>query len=450
MKPIPNKHDTVSVFGLGRSGRALISHLVTLGARVYAFDDAPLEKLADTARWLSSLDVPLTAGGGGEARGSFVFRTPAMRPDSPVLCRAALRGATVMSEAEYFALLCPCPVYAVTGSDGKTTTATMLSHLLSASGRRVYLGGNIGRSLLSFLPEMQPNDACVLEISSFQACDMTAPVAVSALTNLTPNHLNWHKSLAEYTEAKQRLLTLGGRRVIREGVFPALSGVRFSSDANTEYGIRDGVLWGRGVPLVRESEMCLSGRHNAENLLCAAAAAEDAVTPRAVRELARRFAGVSHRAEWVASARGVDFIDSSIDTTPSRTAVTLSALGKRYARIHLLLGGRGKGLSPSPLLPLLSDTGRVRPYLFGEYAEQLSSYLASHGIPFLCTPSMEDAVRLAFCEAREHEAVLLSPAATSFDAYLDFEARAESFVRSARILCEKENKENKEEEDIKP
>lgn len=433
MKPIPKKHDTVSVFGLGRSGRALIAHLCAVGAHVYAFDDAPEEALGDIPAWLSSLGVPLYAGGTGEARGEFVFRTPAMRPDAPALCRAALRGAVVLGEAEYFAALCPCPIYAVTGSDGKTTTATMLAHLLSASGKRVYLGGNIGRSLLPFLGEMRADDVCVLELSSFQVCDMECRFAVGAVTNLSPNHLNWHTSFSEYEGAKRRLAVLSERRVLRAGLFDELSGTRFSASEEADFCLRNGMLFGFGVPLCAASDVRLPGRHNIENLLCAAAAAADAVTPAAVRELARRFGGVAHRAEWVGRRRGVDFINSSIDTTPTRTAATLRALAERSGRILLLLGGRGKGVSNEPLLPALLG-GRVRPYLFGEAAEEMGAFLSAHAVSYAFSPTMGEALRAAYADAREGDTVLLSPAATSFDAFVDYEARGDFFRRAVESL----------------
>ena len=438
MKPLPRKNDTASVFGLGRSGRALVAHLVAEGVRVCAFDDKPREALGDVPLWLFSLGVPLFAGGEGEARGDFVFRTPAMRPDSPVLCRAALRGATVMGEAEYFVRLCPVPVYAVSGSDGKTTTATMLSHLLSSGGRRVYLGGNIGRSLLPFLGGMRAGDVCVLELSSFQLQDMEVRFHAGVLTNLTPNHLNWHKSLEEYAEAKRRLALSSELCVLRRGLFEELPARRFSADAPADFTLRDGVLWGLGVPLCRESEMRLSGRHNIENLLAAAAAAADAVTPRAVRELAMRFGGVAHRAEWVCEVHGVCFINSSIDTTPSRTAATLAGLSP-LRRVHLLLGGRGKGLSYEVLIDALRARD-IPCYLFGESADALARALRGVGHPYAVFARMEDAFFAAVAAARKGEGVLLSPAATAFDEFVDYEARGEHFRR----LCEQIKETEKE------
>ncbi|MBQ9736291.1 MAG: UDP-N-acetylmuramoyl-L-alanine--D-glutamate ligase [Clostridia bacterium] len=437
MKPLPKKHDTASVYGLGRSGRALVAHLVALGVRVCAFDDKPREALGDLPRWLSSLGVPLYAGGEGESRGDFVFRTPAMRPDSPVLCRAALRGATVMGEAEYFARLCPAPIYAVSGSDGKTTTATMLAHLLASGGRRVYLGGNIGRSLLPFLSGMRQEDACVLELSSFQLQDMDTRFAVGVLTNLTPNHLNWHKSFEEYAAAKRRLALSSDLPVLRRGLFEDLDARRFSVEGDADFTLRDGVLWGLGVPLCHAAQMRLSGRHNIENLLAASAAAAGEITPRAVRELAMRFGGVAHRAEWVCDVRGVRYINSSIDTTPSRTAITLAALSGE-GRLHLLLGGREKGLSYEVLTDALRGK-RTLCYLFGESAPVAARALAGTGIAHASFLGMRDAFLAASGAAERGDTVLLSPAATAFDEFVDYEARGECFRRLCGQIKEQEN-----------
>ena len=425
MKPMPRKNDVASVFGLGRSGRALITHLVREGVRVYAFDDAERDALGDVPLWLSSLGVPLFAGGQGEARGAFVFRTPSMRPDHPRILRAALRGATVMGEAEYFAMRSPAPVYAVTGSDGKTTTATMLAGLLEAAGKRVYLGGNIGRSLLPFLDEMTERDVCVLELSSFQLLDMECSFHTGVVTNLTPNHLNWHASMAEYVAAKRRLVLLSERRVLKAGLFDDVDAVRFSSGGAADFTLRGETLTGYGIPLCRRDDLRLRGEHNILNLLAASAAASHLVSPHAVRDFARRFGGAPHRMEEIASLGGVRYVDSSIDTTPSRTAVTLMATDTD-GRILLLLGGRGKGLSYEALTAAIGKR-RVRAFLFGETEEETMAALLPTGCPYLRCGTMRDAFHAAHAEARRGDTVLLSPAATSYDAFVDFEARGDYF-----------------------
>ena len=441
MKPMPEKNDTVSVCGIGRSGRALINHLVRLGVRVCAFDDKELSELGDIPLWLSSLDVPLYAGGRGEARGSFVFRTPAMRPDHPRLLRAALRGAVILGETEYFAMCSPAPIYAVTGSDGKTTTATMLAGLLSAAGKRVYLGGNIGRSLLPFLDEMTVRDVCVLELSSFQLMDMECPLHAGVITNITPNHLNWHTGMAEYIDAKRRLALLASHRVLPTGLFPEISATRFSADGGGDFTLKDGMLYGYGIPLCAERDVRVAGLHNRLNLLAAAAAAAPLVTPHAVRDYARRFGGVPHRMACVAERGGVRYINSSIDTTPSRTARTLAAQPEG-GRVLLLLGGRGKGVSYTPLTEALAGRN-VKCFLFGEAAAELFPLLQGAGIPTLSFERMEDACQSAFDVAKAGDTVLLSPSATSYDAFPDFEARGECFCRLVEAYLRKTNTSHK-------
>ncbi len=415
---------TASVLGLGRSGMAVIEYLAPRGVSLFAYDDGEVSK--HVRERLRTLGVPLFARGEGEIRGDTVFRSPAVRPDAPRLCRAALRGARITSEAELFLSLCPAPVFAVTGSDGKTTTASFLADLLSHTGRRVYLGGNIGRSLLPVLDGMTEKDLCVMELSSFQLAALDASLYTGVVTNLTENHLNWHKSMAEYVGAKRRLITLAERCVLRAGLFPEENAVRFSSLGEGDYFLRDGTLYGRGLALCALADMRLSGRHNAENLLAASAAAEGLVTPAEVKATARRFAGAPHRMEWVGDKDGVHFYNSSIDTTPSRTAVTVRALSERGHKLLLLCGGREKGLALDILADTVKESG-ARVYLFGEAEERIAAALRERGISYTASGSMERAILDAYRDAREGDTVLLSPACTSFDAFADFEARGEAF-----------------------
>ncbi len=434
MKPLPKRNDTVSVIGLGRSGRALISHLTAKGIRVHAFDDAKRETLGDIPLWLSSLGVPLYANGEGELRGDFVFRSPSVRPDAPRICRAALRGATVWGEAEYFAALCPCPIYAVTGSDGKTTTATMLSRLLSSAGRKNYLGGNIGRSLLPFLSEMKPSDACVLELSSFQLMDFEGSFHTGIVTNLSPNHLNWHTDFKEYAAAKLRLAELSHLAVLDKALFPHLAARRFSYGEEAELCVRNGYIYAFGVPLFPMTEMRLRGVHNLKNLLAAAAALAETVTLALLLDFARRFGGVPHRMEWVAERQGVTFINSSIDTTPTRTAATVAAYESGKGKLLLLLGGKGKKLPLAPLEEAMRRVGKA--YLFGDMEMPLADFMKQRGLPYLCCGTMEAALLSAYAEAESGDSILLSPGATAYDAYLDYEERGEAFRKIAEGLPE--------------
>ncbi|MBO5653579.1 MAG: UDP-N-acetylmuramoyl-L-alanine--D-glutamate ligase [Clostridia bacterium] len=432
MKPLPTRNDVASVVGVGRSGWALISHLTERGVRVYAFDDKPREALGDLPARLAAMDVPLFASGEGELRGSFVFRSPSVRPDTPRLCRATLRGATVWGEAEYFAALCPCPIYGVTGSDGKTTTATMIASLLTASGRRTHLGGNIGRSLLPFLPDMRREDACVLELSSFQLMDFSVPVHTGVVTNLSPNHLNWHTDFAEYAAAKRRLVSLSHRAVLEEGLFEGVSALRFSARGEGNVTVKDGYITGFGVPLFSARHLKLRGEHNLKNLLAATAALGDVITPSMLLSFAQDFAGVPHRMERVGEKRGIHFINSSIDTTPTRTAATVAAMGEE--RFLLLLGGQGKHLPLAPLETAVKKAEKV--YLFGEIGAEIAAFLDGLGLTYLACGSMEAAVLAAYAEASAGDNVLLSPAATAYDAYRDYEERGEVFRRIVQKLPE--------------
>lgn len=418
------KGETVSVLGLGRSGMAVIEYFAPRGVSLFAYDDGVLSE--EKKARLSSLGVPLLLGKEHELRGRYVFRAPAVRPDEPRLVRAALRGASILSETEYTLALAPTRIFAVTGSDGKTTTSSYLADLLSHTGRKVYLGGNIGRPLLPLLDGMTKDDFCVAELSSFQLASFGARVDTGVVTNLSENHLNWHLDMAEYTAAKERLLHLSSRRVLREGLFPSWEAIRFSSSGVGDYTLRGETLYGRGLALCKKEDIRLSGMHNIENLLSAAAAAEAFVAPHHVKETARRFGGVAHRLEWVKRVRGVCFYNSSIDTTPTRTAATVRALAEKHARIFLLCGGKNKGLSFEPLA-LLAKSFLLRLYLFGDAAEEIAQTLRKAGVSYTVSDTMENAVLTAYGDATAGDALLLSPACASFDAFADFEARGEAF-----------------------
>lgn len=237
--------------------------------------------------------------------------------------------------------------------------------------------------------------------------------------------------MAEYIAAKRRICTLASRLVLPSGLFPELPATRFGEEADADFALWEGMLLGYGIPLCRESDVRVAGVHNRRNLLAAAAAAAPLVTPHAVRDYARRFAGVSHRMECVGAHAGVRYLDSSIDTTPTRTARTLSALGE--GRILLLLGGRGKALSYGPLIQALRAR-EVRCFLFGEAEAEMLTVLSASGVPALACGRMEDAALAAFAEARTGDTVLLSPAATSYDAFCDYAERGDRF----RGLVEKQ------------
>lgn len=439
----------VALCGAGRSNFALLSWLLAHGVEnISVRDRRPRAELHIPA----SADLCgvrfLTGSGYLEAIGeAVVFRTPSLRPDVPELLRAAEAGALLLSEAALFTLLCPAPLYAVTGSDGKTTTAMLTGAMLRAAGRRCFVGENIGMPLLPYADIMKPDDAVVCEFSSFQLMDFFPHPYRAAITNISENHLDWHTDMREYAEAKSHIF--GALTVLNADCTPTkemagtTDSLLFSStkkpagDAPCVF-VEDGWVTadtGRAVRLFPVKALPLPGRYNLENALCAAGLCLSEVPPGAMEEAVRRFRGAPHRMEYVGTFDGIRCYDSSIDTTPARTAAALSSFPGKPV---VIVGGRGKNLSFAPLADALIEyAGAV--VVTGECAGQIHEALLRRkeethsGLTVVRAPLLADAVGSAFRLAPPGGAILLSPAATSFDEFSDYAERGRAFAALCRL-----------------
>ena len=433
------RRDGAEILGLGVANRPLLDILPALGvSRLTVRDRNPLPSEV-TAR-IARLGGRLCVGDGwllGLSHG-VLFRTPSLRPDTPALLEARRRGAIVLTEVALFLALCPARLYAVTGSDGKTTTAMMTAAMLEATGRRVYLGGNIGTPLLSALPDMRAEDAAVLELSSFQLADLMPPRGRTAITNITENHLDWHRDLHEYADAKARILG-GGAAVLNADCPPVAAlaplgeSLLFSSTqkptGDAPFLFCEGgevkLYDGRGKRLFPSSAVGLPGRYQLENAMAAAGLTLEDVPPEAMEEALRGFHGPRHRREYVGCFSGVECYDSSIDTTPARTAATLSSFDRRTV---LLAGGRGKRVSLEPLAEA-AKAHAAGVVATGEEAEAIAEALGAlaSDVPVTVVHDFRGAVKAGLSMARACGILLLSPACTSFDAFPNYEARGDAF-----------------------
>ncbi len=447
---------SAAILGLGRANLPLVDELTARGAHVTVRDrrlpsELPLSPDALAARGVRPFC------GEGYLDGLFedyLFRAPGMRPDLPPLREAVARGAWLVSEYEMFAALCPAPVLGITGSDGKTTTTTLAGLFLEEDGaRRVFVGGNIGTPLLTFLRDIREKDIAVAELSSFQLMGDAHAPARAVITNISENHLNWHTDMAEYIAAKRRIL--GARtHAVLNGNDPVTAEMAREREDKTLFSSQEGCAallarfgdchtvtaeGGRicydGAPLFPVEELRLRGRHNLENCMAAIGLTYPLVRDKdAFRRVARSFGGVAHRLEQVGVARGVTYYNSSIDSTPTRTAASLAALG---ARPILLCGGQGKGLSYAPLAE--AAQGRVRALLlFGAAREEIARAMREAGVPYESFATMEEALDRAREIGAAGDSVLLSPACTSFDAYKNFEERGERFRRQVQGYIKEE------------
>ena len=435
-----------AVLGVGVSNTPLIDFLLDLGATVSAYDQKNREALGNLPAKLEEKGVGLTLGQTAfdEITADVIFKSPGIRPDIPGILRAVENGAELTSEMQLFFEYCPCHTIAITGSDGKTTTTTLISKILEADGKRVFLGGNIGAPLLPRIYEMSSDDYAVAELSSFQLQVMTRSPEVAVITNITPNHLNWHTGMEEYTEAKANILrfqnsctraVLNWDNEITHSLASRVAGeVTFVStackpDAPSAAYVEDCFVCLDGERVMERTAILLPGRHNLENYLSATAALKGLVAPSSIEKVARTFGGVEHRCELVRRLNGVRYYNSSIDSSPTRT---MAALSNFPEKVIVICGGYDKHIPYDPLGTPLCERAKVV-LLTGATAPQIkaavlasSAYTPDHPVLIDCA-DLADAVQKAHEIAKEGDIVLLSPASASFDSFKNFEERGRFF-----------------------
>ena len=448
----------VAFIGAGVSHKALIEEFVGLGAEVTLCDKKPsVEAFGDYAGTIRRLGLRLSLGEhymDGFRGQDIILRTPGFEYYQKPLQDAIAAGTMVTSEVELFFDLCPCEIVAVTGSDGKTTTTTLISEMFKAAGRTVHLGGNIGAPLLPMLPEVAPTDVAVVELSSFQLISMRKSPTVAVVTNVTPNHLDHHKDMQEYIDAKRNILlyqtppcraVLGYENDITRAMQADCKGeqVWFTRLHETDNGAflrGDGMLCmaegGKVTPFLAQKDVKLRGLHNIENLLAAAAAVWGRVPVEAIQKVGSTFTGVEHRIEPVRTLDGVTYYNDSIATSPTRTIAGLRSFDQK---IILIAGGYDKKIPYEPLAPeLLAHVktlvlmGATGPRI--EAAVRAEQGFAESGLAILHAGSMEEAVALARSAAKPGDIVSLSPASASFDAYPNFEARGKHYKQIVNSL----------------
>ena len=442
------KEKRIAVIGAGVSNMPLIRLLLENGCEVTVCDKRSFPEMGQKGEELKALGATLKLGE-DYLEGldhDLIFRTPGLMPFDPHLVAAAEKGSEITSEMEVFFSLCPCRTIAVTGSDGKTTTTTVISELLKAAGYTVHLGGNIGRPLLCDVPKMRPDDFAVLELSSFQLHSMKCRPDVAVITNISPNHLDKHKDYQDYIDAKMSVFTsqtAQNRLVLclddaHSAYYAAAarsSVAYFSDKSSLENGAYclDGVLYRvkDGVPrrIMEASDIRIPGEHNVLNYLAAFSATEGLVPDEVCREVATSFAGVEHRLEQVRLLRGVLFINDSIASSPTRTAAGLRAVKRKPI---IIVGGYDKHIAFDGLGDDLCRLAK-RVFITGATADKIrtaverSAFYPESGLRFDVIDSFDDAVRAAAASAREGDIVLLSPACASFDAFPNFAARGDHF-----------------------
>ena len=433
------KNKKIAVLGLGVSNRPLVRLLLKYGCSVIGCDRTPREKLDVQVLELEQKGCVLHLGENylDDVAADIVFRTPGMHPANPAIARLRAAGAEITSEMEVFFEVCPCTILAVTGSDGKTTTTTLISEMLKAEGKTVWLGGNIGTPLLNLVPRMEKTDYAVVELSSFQLMDMQRSPHIAVITNLSPNHLDVHKDMDEYVEAKKNIYRFQSEADIlvvnRDNDLTRLCAGPGKTRSFSRLGkgtvcIEDGVICRNGTPILDTKDILLPGVHNIENYMAAIAAVEGLVSDENVRRVATTFGGVEHRIELVRVKDGVRYYNDSIASSPTRTIAGLRSFTQK---VILIVGGYDKHIPFDVLGPEICQ--RVKLLILGGATgpkiRETVENCEGEKPEILDCGDLETAVKAAVAAAKDGDVVLLSPASAAFDQFKNFMVRGEFFKK---------------------
>ena len=442
------KGKRIAVCGIGVSNTPLIENFLNKGARVYACDRRSRESIGAVADQLESKGAELRLGDNylKNLEVDIIFRTPGMNYYLPELVKARENGIAVTSEMEVFFEVCPATIFAVTGSDGKTTTTTLIAKMLEAEGKTVHVGGNIGRPLLPLIEEIKPEDYVVVELSSFQLISMRKSPDVAVVTNVAPNHLDVHKDMDEYINAKKNVLAhqnAFSRTVLNDDneitrsfasevrgqymhfsmTSPVSNGAWLSEDGTIYMAYRRMI-----APIMNKDDIAIIGEHNVANYLAAISAVWGYAGADSILKVAREFKGVEHRIEHVRTLNGVKYYNDSIASSPSRTIAGLKAFNQR---IILIAGGYDKHIPFEPLVPYIDEKVKIL-ILSGPTAKKIedaikAAKLKNSDLKIYHSNGMEESVQLAHKLANDGDIVSLSPACASFDAYRNFADRGNHF-----------------------
>ncbi|MFY9743379.1 MAG: UDP-N-acetylmuramoyl-L-alanine--D-glutamate ligase [Candidatus Sulfotelmatobacter sp.] len=454
------KDKRVLVVGLGKSGVASALFLKAHGARVTASDTKSGDELRNEIPVLLDHGITVETGGHGERtfrEQDLIVVSPGVPVDAPLLQQARSLGEVVIGEIELAAQFLPGPIVAITGSNGKTTTTTLTGEILTSAGLPTLVGGNIGTPAISLAERATRETAIVLEVSSFQLETIqTFHPKIAVVLNVTPDHLDRHRTLEVYVNAKSRIfenqnqndfavLNADDATCVAMASRVRAQAFWFSRQKEVKQGVwvrdgnilfRDGTRFQKpaGREIMQLSEIPLKGAHNLENVLAAVCAgALMGCTPDKIRQAVRNFKAVEHRLEFVTSLRGVDYYN---DSKATNVDATIKALESFPGNIHLILGGKDKGSDYSVLNQLLRQRVK-RVYTIGAAAAKIESQIISQkagGPELVHAETLENALRKASAVAEPGDVVLLAPACASFDQFKSYEHRGQTFKETVRGL----------------
>ncbi len=443
------KGKTVAFIGIGTSNLPLIKQFADKGANVIACDRKDFESLGENGVKAKEYGAQLVLGEDylSSIQADIVFRSPGTPFYREELVKLRENGTIVTSEMEMFFELCPCNVIAVTGSDGKTTTTTIISEILKSAGKTVHLGGNIGKPLLPEIESVRPDDWAVVELSSFQLISMRRSPDIAVVTNLAPNHLDIHKDMQEYVDSKKNIVL--HQNAFSKAVLNLDNEIAngFSADVRgrlTKFSVKEKLFngayldgtkiiysdYGTVTEIMDHRDIKIPGMHNVENYLAAISAVWGIADVETIVSVAKSFGGVAHRAEFVREYRGVKYYNDSIASSPTRTA--LGTLSLYDEKIVIIAGGYDKHIPYEPLGPVINNKVKTL-ILLGDTAPKIEAAVKNaenynpEEITIVNVANMEQAVAEAVSRTSEGDIVSLSPASASFGLYKNCEERGNHF-----------------------
>lgn len=441
---IKNKH--VAIIGLGISNMPLINFLLKLGCKITLFDKKNIEEFTSSQiKDFNRLNIKFVFGKNYlnyVNNFDYIFKTPSIRADIDCFEKARKNGCIVTSEIEELLKYCPSKIYGITGSDGKTTTTTILYNLLKNSGYKTWLGGNIGIPIFDKIEEMQEDHKVVLELSSFQLMNINHSPDISVITNISPNHLDYHKDMNEYIECKKNIfkfqnesntvilnddceITKSFESEIKSKIrkFSMKKQVNDQIVNNGAYFYND-ELYVLNQRLFSKNNMKIKGEHNISNFAAAILATIPEVPLNVIKDFSENFTGVKHRNEYVDTINDIHFYNDSIASTPTRTLATLSSFDEK---VILIAGGYDKNISYSPLINGVEKIKKL--YLIGATKQSIYNVFKQYNsdIEILIFDDFESLVIHAYKNAIKNDIILLSPASASFDMFKNFEHRGDTF-----------------------
>jgi len=440
------KEKKVSVIGVGISNKPLIKFLAEAGAEIIAYDKRTKDQLGDAYQEISRLGVKLVLGDNylDNLTGEIIFKTPGMRFDTPALLKAKENGSIITSEMEMFFEVCPAKIIAVTGSDGKTTTTTLISKMMEMQGYKTWLGGNIGNPLFAETVNIKKDDWVILELSSFQLHTMKKSPNIAVITNITPNHLDVHRDYREYIDAKKNImlyqnedskLIINASNTVTSEIGREAKGqlVSFSSKESADITLVDKYITVGGEKILNINDIKIMGMHNVENYMAAIGAVAGLVDKETIVKVAKNFEGVQHRIELVRVLDGVKYYNSSIDSSPNRSINTLKVFNEK---VIMIAGGKDKGIEYDEIGPSIREKVKTL-ILIGKTSDLIEAAVKKAGgdsVEIIRCSTYEEVVKTAHDKAVPGDVVLLSPASTSFDMFANFEERGNLFKKLVNEL----------------